>query len=127
MKLGKIISAAAVLAAVSSGCARFGTPVNSFYDAGQMEKCEMTLAEANAIVTRTFLTTPTGRKPSHPGDQYIGSMVSSIKVRRHKRTNYYLVEVMAGERPFLKFYVASKADADAFSRAVWRMKKEFGQ
>ena len=85
----------------------------------------MTLEEASKIVRRTFETTPAGRRPSHPGDQSLGRCVTSIRLRKHNRTDLVLVEVKMGRRVLMEFYVPTREDGEKFAAAVWRLRREY--
>ena len=126
MKITILMITAIISAAFFAGCKRFDAPQSVYYDLAAANDT-MTLQEANQIVSSYLAVPPSGRRPQNPGDRFIGSNVTSIRLRNHKRTGYCLVEVMKGPRAFLKFYTLTRNDAEKFAKAVWRMKREFGQ
>ena len=85
----------------------------------------MTLEEASRIVRQTLETTPAGQRPSHPGDRSLGKYVTSIRLRRHNRTELVLVEVRMGRRVLMEFYVTTREDGERFAAAVWRLRREY--
>ena len=89
------------------------------------EQKGMTLAQASAIARDAIANPPAGRRPSHPGDRALGKYTTSIRLRKHTRTGYVLVEVKEGPRVTMEFYVRNQADADKFVAAVWRLRQEY--
>ena len=85
----------------------------------------MTLEAASKIVRETFETTPAGRRPIHPGDRSLGQCVTSIRLRKHNRTDLVLVEVKMGRRVLMEFYVPTQEDGERFAAAVWRLRREY--
>ena len=86
---------------------------------------DMTLEQASAIVRDTLADPPAGHRPPHPGDRELGRRATSIRLRRHNRTDLVLVEVKEGSRVVLEFYVRTKEDGERFAAAVWRLRREY--
>ena len=126
MKRSAFLNLAALgCAAMLTGCLspRYPTIEEEFPKENAQDS--MTLEEASMIVRKTLETTPAGRRPSHPGDRSLGQYVTSIRLRRHNRTDLVLVEVKMGKRVLMEFYVPTQEDGERFAAAVWRLRKEY--
>ena len=117
--------AAMTCAALLAGCLtpRYTTLAEEFpkENAGDA----MTLEAASKIVRETLETIPSGRRPSHPGDRNLGRCTTSIRLRKHNRTDLVLVEVKMGKRVLMEFYVPTQSDGEKFAAAVWRLRREY--
>ena len=85
----------------------------------------MTLEEASNTVKEMIENVPAGHHPDHPGDKILGKYVTSIRLRKHKRTGLILVEVYERSRVTMEFYVRTPEDGKKFSAAVWRLRQEY--
>ena len=117
-------------AALLTGCLfpRYTTIEEKFPTEGETAaavKEEMTLGQASAIVKNAIADPPAGHHPDHPGDRALGKCATSIRLRRHNRTDLVLVEVLEGRRVTLEFYVRTKEDGEKFAAAVWRLRREY--
>lgn len=95
------------------------------YTAVISQKENMTLDQAKAIITETFLNAPIGRRPHNPGFESLAK--ETVGVRTRSRRDYCLVEVMGEEKAFLKFYTRNEADAKKFAEALSRIKAEYAE
>ena len=68
---------------------------------------------------------PAGHHPDHPGDKILGKYATSVRLRKHHRTGYVLVEVFENSRVMMEFYVRNQKDGEKFSNAVWRLRQEY--
>ena len=85
----------------------------------------MSLREASNTVKEMIENVPAGHHPDHPGDKALGTYTTSIRLRKHRRTGFILVEVFEGSRVSMEFYVRSREDGEKFSNAVWRLRQEY--
>ena len=130
MKKSTLNSFAALgCAALLAGCLfpRYTTIGEKFPTDGEPAAVreDMTLEQASAIVRDALADPPAGHRPSHPGDRELGRSATSIRLRRHNRTDLVLVEVKDRSRVVLEFYVRTKEDGERFAAAVWRLRREY--
>ena len=127
MKKTALVNLAALgCSALLTGCLfpRY-TTIEEKFPKEEIASDAMTLEEASQIVKKTLENTPAGRRPSHPGDRSLGKYVTSIRLRKHNRTDLVLVEVKMGRRVLMEFYVATREDGERFAAAVWRLRREY--
>jgi len=117
--------AAMTCAALLAGCLtpRYTTLEEDFPKENAADA--MTLEEASKIVRETLETASADRPPSHPGDRNLGKYTTSIRLRKHNRTDLVLVEVKMGRRVLMEFFVPTQRDGEKFAAAVWRLRREY--
>ena len=122
-----LFAAAALLLPVSACSSRFEELARiSSPEASAVPVEKMSLAEAEKIINETLSAPPpAGHQPRHPGFTYIGTQTTDVKLCRHVKSGYCLVEVMAGKKAYLKFYVVDKQTGEKFAAAVWRIRQEY--
>lgn len=115
-------------AALLTGCLfpRYTTlvekyPTKTVGDAGET----MTAEQASAYLKDKLANVPAGRRPDYPGDQELGKFTTSIRLRRHNRTDLVLVEIKRGRHVELEFYVRDREEGEKVAAAVWRLYREY--
>ena len=129
MKRSTLTNLAALgCAALLTGCLfpRYTTldekyPVGKVGEAGET----MTAEQAAAYIREKLATVPAGRRPDYPGDRAIGKFTTSVRLRRHNRTDLVLVEIKRGKHVELEFYVRDREEGEKVAAAVWRLYREY--
>ena len=106
-----------------SGCMRYSTICE--IQPSDAKRNAMTLAEASKTIKEMITDVPAGHHPDHPGDKVIGKYATSVRLRKHNRTGFVLVEVFENRRVMMEFYVRDREDGEKFSAAVWRLRQEY--
>ena len=87
----------------------------------------MTAEQASAYLKDRLANVPAGRRPDYPGDRVLGKFTTSIRLRRHNRTDLVLVEIKRGKHVELEFYVNDQAEGEKVAAAVWRLHREYNR
>ena len=129
MKRSTLTNLAALgCAALLTGCLfpRYTTleekyPVEKAGEAGET----MTAEQAAAYIKDKLENVPAGHHPDYPGDRAIGKFTTSVRLRRHNRTDLVLVEIKRGNHVALEFYVNDQEEGEKVAAAVWRLYREY--
>lgn len=123
----KIFYLMAVLtAAFTVSACRYSDQAIVYPDTMSEQVTAMSLEEAKTIINNAIKNPPAGRRPRHPGFQYMAG-TTRIDLYRHNRTGLCLIEAFRGKHCYLEMYVPTRTDGKRFSSAVWRIVKEYNK